>query len=158
ALLRVQGALPLERFTPLFERICEVVHTAHEQGIVHRDLKPENVMVVTRAGRLLPKLVDFGIAAAAADGAGELAGSPPYMARELWVGGGAASARSDVYALGILAYEALTARLPFRGEVADVARAHARAALPPLGAGLPAALDAVLARATAKEPDARHAG
>src|SRR5690606_2437363 len=42
--------------------ICEVVHTAHEQGIVHRDLKPGNVMVLSRAGRLLPQLLDFGIA------------------------------------------------------------------------------------------------
>ncbi|HEU5059044.1 MAG TPA: serine/threonine-protein kinase, partial [Kofleriaceae bacterium] len=62
ALLRAQGPLPLERFVPLIERICEVVHTAHERGIVHRDLKPANVMVLARAGRLLPKLLDFGIA------------------------------------------------------------------------------------------------
>ncbi|HUS67895.1 MAG TPA: serine/threonine-protein kinase, partial [Kofleriaceae bacterium] len=54
-LLEAQGSIPLERFVPLIERICEVVHTAHEQGIVHRDLKPANVMVLSRAGRLLPK-------------------------------------------------------------------------------------------------------
>src|SRR5688572_3558685 len=62
--LRASGPLPLERFIPLLERICEVVHSAHEQGIVHRDLKPSNVMVLSRAGRLLPKLLDFGIAKA----------------------------------------------------------------------------------------------
>src|SRR5678816_3396525 len=61
-MLILQGPIPLERFVPLLERICEVVHTAHEQGIVHRDLKPGNVMVLARAGRLLPKLLDFGIA------------------------------------------------------------------------------------------------
>ena len=61
-LLKAQGPLPLARFIPLFDRICEVVQTAHEQGIVHRDLKPANVMVLSRAGRLLPKLVDFGVA------------------------------------------------------------------------------------------------
>src|SRR4029079_6109371 len=61
-LLDAQGPIPLERFVPLLDRICEVVHTAHEQGIVHRDLKPGNVMVLARAGRLLPKLLDFGIA------------------------------------------------------------------------------------------------
>src|SRR5580704_7749310 len=60
-LLRLQGAMPLSRFAPLFERICDVVHAAHEQGIVHRDLKPPNVMVMSRGGRLLPKLLDFGI-------------------------------------------------------------------------------------------------
>ncbi len=61
-LLRLQGAMPLSRFAPLIERICEVVHAAHDQGIVHRDLKPANVMVMSRVGRLLPKLLDFGIA------------------------------------------------------------------------------------------------
>src|SRR5262245_62993488 len=47
AVLETQGPMPLERFVPLLERICEVVHTAHEQGIVHRDLKPDNVMVIS---------------------------------------------------------------------------------------------------------------
>ncbi len=61
-LLAEQGPLSLPRFVPLFERICEVVQSAHDQGIVHRDLKPANVLVISRAGRLLPKLLDFGIA------------------------------------------------------------------------------------------------
>src|SRR5262249_31339221 len=54
-LLKAQGPIALERFVPLLEKICEVVHTAHESGIIHRDLKPANVMVIARAGRLLPK-------------------------------------------------------------------------------------------------------
>ena len=62
ALLKTQGSLSLARFVPLLEKICEVVYTAHQQGIVHRDIKPSNVMVLSRAGRLLPKLLDFGIA------------------------------------------------------------------------------------------------
>ncbi len=61
-LLEAQGPVPLERFVPLLERICQVVQTAHDQGIVHRDLKPANVMVLARAGQLLPKLLDLGIA------------------------------------------------------------------------------------------------
>src|SRR5256885_1701820 len=61
-ILKIQGPLPLERLVTLLDRVCEVVHTAHEQSIVHRDLKPANVMVLARAGRLLPKLLDFGIA------------------------------------------------------------------------------------------------
>ena len=60
--LETTGPMPLEQFVPLLERICEVVHSAHEQGIIHRDLKPSNVMVVSHAGRYLPKLLDFGIA------------------------------------------------------------------------------------------------
>jgi serine/threonine-protein kinase len=57
-----RGAMPPAIFGPLFGRLCEVVHTAHELGIVHRDLKGANVMVIERAGQLLPKLLDFGIA------------------------------------------------------------------------------------------------
>jgi WD40 repeat protein/serine/threonine protein kinase len=61
-LLKAQGPLPVQRFVPLFQAICQVIQVAHEQGIVHRDIKPSNVMVVARAGVLLPKLLDFGIA------------------------------------------------------------------------------------------------
>jgi WD40 repeat protein/serine/threonine protein kinase len=61
-LIRKSGPLALDRFVPLFERLCEVVQSAHDQGIVHRDIKPSNVMVIVRAGRLMPKLLDFGMA------------------------------------------------------------------------------------------------
>jgi WD40 repeat protein/serine/threonine protein kinase len=56
------GPMAIDRFVPLFERLCEVIQAAHDQGIVHRDIKPSNVMVIARGGRLLPKLLDFGIA------------------------------------------------------------------------------------------------
>ena len=58
--------MPLRTFVPFLERLCEVVETAHERGIVHRDIKPQNVMVIARAGTLLPKLLDLGIAKDAA--------------------------------------------------------------------------------------------
>src|SRR4029078_13290909 len=61
-LIRRSGRLSPERFVPLFERLCEVLQSADDQGIVHRDIKPSNVMVIMRAGRLIPKLLDFGIA------------------------------------------------------------------------------------------------
>src|SRR6476646_3450956 len=60
--LRDRGPLPIEHLVPFLERVAEVVQTAHERGIVHRDLKPSNIMVIERAGRLLPKLLDFGVA------------------------------------------------------------------------------------------------
>ncbi|HEV7556506.1 MAG TPA: serine/threonine-protein kinase, partial [Kofleriaceae bacterium] len=60
--LRDRGPLSLEELVPFFERVAEVVQTVHERGIIHRDLKPSNVMVIERAGRLLPKLLDLGIA------------------------------------------------------------------------------------------------
>jgi serine/threonine protein kinase len=59
--LRAQP-MRLRDLVPFLERLCEVVHTAHEHGIVHRDIKPKNVMVITRAGALMPKLLDLGIA------------------------------------------------------------------------------------------------
>src|SRR6187397_835711 len=59
-LLKTQGSIGLDRFVPLLGLICEVVQTAHDQGIIHRDLKPLNIMAISRAGRLLPKLLDFG--------------------------------------------------------------------------------------------------
>ena len=60
--LTKHGPMPLGQFVAFFERIAAVVQTAHERGIVHRDLKPSNVMVIERAGELLPKLLDFGVA------------------------------------------------------------------------------------------------
>jgi eukaryotic-like serine/threonine-protein kinase len=60
--LKDRGPMPLDQFVPFFQRLAEVVHAAHERGIVHRDLKPSNVMIIERAGQLLPKLLDFGVA------------------------------------------------------------------------------------------------
>src|SRR6185503_18481536 len=170
--------------------LCEVVHTAHEQGIVHRDLKPANVMVVARAGRLLPKLLDLGIAKmtdaaastevgvdttstgehaitgestapldAALTGEGSVVGSPLYMAPEQWSAPQSVDARTDVYALSVLFYEALTRRRPFGGSsVEAVALAHAKAAPPPLGDEFPAALHAALSRGLAKRQEDRPGG
>ncbi|KAB2891243.1 MAG: serine/threonine protein kinase, partial [Kofleriaceae bacterium] len=74
--LRDRGPMPLSDLVPFFERLAEVVHTAHERGIVHRDLKPSNVMVIERAGRLLPKLLDLGIAKLIDDKVGPSAPRP----------------------------------------------------------------------------------
>ncbi|MCG8425118.1 MAG: protein kinase [Proteobacteria bacterium] len=187
-LLELQGPLSLGRLIPLLEKICEVIHTAHQEGIVHRDIKPANVMVLARAGRLLPKLLDFGIARLADDlkdegrtaankvgkGAktakpdddpranwsmsnltrrGLYLGSPPYMAPEQWVNAANVDARTDQYGVAVLAYQALTGRLPFRASSdSAMARAHASKQVPPLGDGFPAGLNEVLRRALAKKP------
>ncbi len=195
-LLEAQGPIPLERFVPLLERICQVVQTAHEQGIVHRDLKPANVMVLARAGQLLPKLLDLGIAKLAADVPGEsrpkatahdgeddreafaetvtpnphsssegrlteegaIMGSPLYMAPEQWTDAGDVDERTDIYALGVLSYEALTGKVPFPGANRyAIAMAHAQQPPPALGGEFSPNLDAVLARAMAKRPAARFA-
>ncbi|HEY0986859.1 MAG TPA: serine/threonine-protein kinase, partial [Kofleriaceae bacterium] len=156
AMIAAHGALPLDRFVVLFERLCEVVHDVHEHGIVHRDIKPENVMVVSKAGRQLPKLLDLGVATLAGHGDDRRIGSPRYMAPEQWVRGGELDRRSDLYGLGVLAYEALTGRPPFAAtEIAELARAHARAAVPPVGDGLPPELDGFFGAALAKDRAAR---
>jgi WD40 repeat protein/serine/threonine protein kinase len=172
--LRSTGSLTLERFVPLLERICEVVHTAHDQGLVHRDLKPSNIMVLSRAGRLLPKLLDFGIARAIQGSekgsrlAGQqtspkrrdamsIVGSPLYMSPEQWVKPDGVGPPADIYSLGILSFEILRGRPPFLGDLVAIARAHASGRLPPLGEPFPPALDEVLRKATAKKPAERYA-
>src|SRR6185503_9151162 len=135
-----------------------VVHDVHDHGIVHRDIKPQNVMVVSKAGRLLPKLLDLGVATLTGHGDDRRIGSPRYMAPEQWVRGGEVDRRSDLYGLGVLAYEALTGRVPFAAtEIVELARAHARAAVPAVGDGLPAELDGFFGAALAKDRAARPA-
>jgi serine/threonine-protein kinase len=79
--LRDHGPMPLEQFVPFFEGVAEVVQNTHEHGIVHRDLKPSNIMVVERGGRMVPKLLDFGVAMLLADE--KLPGSTPQTIQRL---------------------------------------------------------------------------
>jgi WD40 repeat protein/serine/threonine protein kinase len=206
--LREKGPLALDLLVPFFECVAEVVQTAHDRGIVHRDLKPSNVMVIERAGKLLPKLLDFGVAkllgepalprpprlpagttppvaVAVADEhrldtaeavtltasttppqrhdlqhrlthADSTIGSPPYMSPEQWNNAVTVGPTSDLYALAVIAYEALTGRRPFTATtVTEYAELHCNAAVPPLGDGLPAALDRLFERALAKQPEQR---
>ncbi|MGH2901414.1 MAG: serine/threonine-protein kinase, partial [Solirubrobacteraceae bacterium] len=153
--------------------------------IIHRDIKPSNVMVIARAGRLMPKLLDFGIAkrvegsdgedtwlevapalaAASPAGAdhtlthdGQVLGSPAYMAPEQWRDAATAGPLADQYSLALLAYEALTGHHAFIGpSIEELAEQHLTAPLPALPEHLPATLDAVLARASDKAPERRFA-
>src|SRR6266852_2775465 len=102
----------------IFKQLADALAYAHEQGIIHRDIKPVNVLM-DRSGR--PILSDFGIAKVLAStqdhltrpGAG--VGTPEYMSPEQCQGG-PVDARSDIYALGVMLFEALTGRLPFMGD------------------------------------------
>ncbi|HEU4727706.1 MAG TPA: WD40 repeat domain-containing serine/threonine-protein kinase [Kofleriaceae bacterium] len=178
------GTMSLEALVPLLERVAQVVHAAHERGIVHRDIKPANIML-TGTGELLPKLLDFGLSKALGDVApvhapelgrqldqsqlltirvpssdqtsdSVVLGTPPYMAPELWTGTDAGPA-ADVYALGVIAFQALTGRQPFRGDTAEqLGRQHLTERIPTVGGTLPTGLDAVFARALAKRPSDRY--
>jgi eukaryotic-like serine/threonine-protein kinase len=130
---------------------------AHAVGLVHRDIKPQNLLV-TRDGQV--KITDFGIASAAgsamATSTGVLVCTPAYLAPER-AAGAAATPAADLYALGIVAYQCLTGRLPFTGEPLAVMLAHRDGPLPPLPPSVPSEAAALVAALTAKDPRARPA-
>ena len=148
-------------------QVASALTSAHEAGLVHRDVKPSNVLVTGLGddqASAFAYLVDFGIARGAPGSEGtavttntETVGTLSYMAPER-ISGGSGDHRSDIYSLACMLYECLTGRAPFVGESFQVMYAHVNTA-PPLPssarAALPPAIDAVIARGMAKDPDAR---
>lgn len=142
--------------------IASALDYAHQRGIIHRDIKPANVLLDTN-GHLY--LADFGIAKAIGAGAENLTqtgvgiGTPEYMAPEQTEG--RADQRSDVYALGVIAYEGLTGHVPYTGNTPiDVAIKHITAPLPPMASpigAIPPLVEQAVRRALAKSPDNRYA-
>ncbi len=130
---------------------------AHRAGLVHRDIKPGNLLLGP-GGQL--KITDFGIAHAAGSApltrTGTVLGTPAYLAPERAAGSPAVPA-SDLYSLGIVAYEYLAGTPPFRGSPLDVATAHCSRQLPPLPGEVPQPVAALVADLTAKDPAGRLA-
>jgi serine/threonine-protein kinase len=130
---------------------------AHAAGLVHRDIKPGNLLL---APPDQVKITDFGIAYAAGSApitrTGMMVGTPAYVAPERLTGAGATPA-SDLYSLGIVAYECLAGALPFSGTAMEVVLSHQMRPLPPLPAAVPAEAAALVAELTAKDPAARPA-
>ncbi|MEY4487709.1 MAG: hypothetical protein RIQ79_217, partial [Verrucomicrobiota bacterium] len=126
--------------------ICEALQYAHEKGVVHRDIKPENLLL-DREGRV--KIADFGIAAlvdSGGDGAGERAGTPPYMAPEQAASASpAVDHRADIYALGVVLYEMLTGERPAKDVVAPSRKVQ-----------IDVRLDEIVLRALEKSPSLRY--
>jgi tRNA A-37 threonylcarbamoyl transferase component Bud32 len=163
------GPLDLLAALNVLAPIADALDTAHARGVIHRDLKPDNIVVSNAHGVFV---LDFGIAklvSSANDGAtgpgtltgqGTWLGTPGYMAPEQWSADGARAA-SDRYALGVIAYELLVGKLPFAASsVPQMMEQHFRAEVPAVSASgktIPPALDPVLRRALAKDPDARYA-
>ncbi len=151
--------------------IAEALLFAHEHGVVHRDLKPENVLLIPDVAdprTFSLKILDFGIAKLLREEpltrtrVGCVVGTPTYMAPEQWQPGSRIDQRTDVYALGCLFFEMLCGRPPFV-ETDDVGmrRAHLEDAAPKvttLEPELPAALDPLIARMLAKDPEDRPQG
>ncbi len=160
-LIRTQGRLPSARIAKLTEQIASALDYAHGRGIIHRDLKPQNVLLDEQGNAIL---TDFGIAkivqpdVTALTGTGTAMGTPSYMSPEQWQGG-TIDQRSDIYALGVMLYEMLSGTLPFSSDTpAGMMYMHINQP-PPLIRGtrpdLPDAVEKVLIKALAKQPEQR---
>jgi len=160
SLARLLDAGPVDpaRTMALIAQAARALQAAHTAGLVHRDIKPGNLLV-SRTGQL--KITDFGIAHATGSAPltrpGALMGTPAYLAPEQ-VTGGHATPATDLYALGIVAYQCLTGRPPFTGPPVVVALAHQERPLPPLPPSVPRDVAALVADLTSKDPWMRPAG
>lgn len=133
-MIQEQGYLTPEEVVPIFTQICDAMTRTHEQNIIHRDLKPGNIIIIKKeGGKPEAKLVDFGMVkfetqsgrqAQALTQPGEVFGSPYYMSPEQCTGM-KLDARSDIYSMGVLMYEAVTGRPPFlAANMAEMAQMH----------------------------------
>src|SRR5919197_1859136 len=162
ALLRVEGGLAPQRALTLVEQVASALDAAHERGLVHRDVKPSNILLTGKPEHEHCYLADFGLSTSTSDRSvadpGRIVGTIDYVAPEQ-IRGGDVDGRADVYSLTCLLYECLVGDVPYR-RPSDVAVIYAHLEEPAPKASerepsLPAALDAVLARGTAKAPDDR---
>jgi eukaryotic-like serine/threonine-protein kinase len=151
------GALHPAQAMSVVAEAAAGLQAAHEAGLVHRDIKPANLLL-TRGGQV--KVTDFGVSYAINSqpmtSSNTLLGTAGYVAPERLTGGGVTAA-ADLYALGIVAWECLTGRPPFRGTPIEVVVAHRDQPLPPLPASVPGGVVALVEELTAKDPAARPA-
>jgi serine/threonine-protein kinase len=121
-----EGPIPIGVGVPLMKQVCDALTFAHEQQIVHRDLKPENIFLIVEDGKLKAVVTDFGLAKerradpgmAKLTATGIILGTPEFMSPEQ-IRGKPLDGRSDIYALGLVAFEMFTGRLPFEGRSAQ---------------------------------------
>jgi hypothetical protein len=159
--LASRGRLPLDETIDLVSQAARALDHAHAGQVVHRDVKPGNIMIEP-SGHV--KVMDFGIAkietGANLTSTGLILGTPNYMSPEQ-ARGQKVDGRSDLFSLGCVLYECLSGRKPFLGESVTAILVKILTEEPPpidyLSTGLPRELDAVLRRATAKDPAARYA-
>jgi len=165
-LLQRERVLPVSRACHILAQICEAIEAAHARGIVHRDLKPHNVVLLDRPGHPdFVKVLDFGISKMGwrqepITEQGAILGTPEYMAPEQ-ASGESVDPRTDIYALGVMAYELVTGTLPFRGDhsVATMLKHINEAVEPPRhrrpDLGIPEELEQAILKALSKKADDR---
>ncbi|HEX8435646.1 serine/threonine-protein kinase [Archangium sp.] len=169
ALIRERAPLPLSEAVPLLCEVLDALSAAHAVGVIHRDLKPSNIFVVRQSnGAEYLKVLDFGLAKHGSAPGGSLLsqthsnlviGTPQYMAPEQALCE-AVGPQTDLYALGVIAFELLTGQRPFLGRSYLEVVAHHLNSPPPAPSSLvpqPPGLDALLLRLLAKEPRQRPA-
>jgi serine/threonine-protein kinase len=166
-LLAREAPFALERAVDLARQIADGLGAAHELGIVHRDLKPDNILVTrSKSGREVAKVVDFGIAKAMQEGAGEaltrtglVIGTPEFMSPEQLLGD-PIDARSDLYALGCILHLMLTAAPAFEAPTREQMIKRRLSENPPhaqeLDPGIPDSIDRVIVKLLARSPDDRY--
>ena len=146
------GALDVARTMDIVAQVAAGLQAAHGAGLIHRDIKPANILFAPDG---TVRITDFGIAHAVGSvpltATGMVMGTPGYIAPER-ISGGQTGAASDLYALGIVAYECLAGSRPFSGAPLDVAIAHRDRPLPPLPPSVPAEVAALVMMLTAKDP------
>jgi streptogramin lyase len=158
-----EGALAPARALAILSQVAEALDAAHARRLVHRDVKPSNVLLAGPAEREHVYLADFGLTKTVSDGEElqslQLSGTADYLSPEQ-IAESSSGASSDVYSLGCVLYECLTGRVPYpREQELAVLWAHVDEAPPrpsEVLPQLPRALDDVIARALAKEPDDRY--
>jgi len=167
-LIEQHGPLPPARVCYLLEQVCDALREAHNIGLVHRDVKPGNIFSAKRGGVYdVAKLLDFGLVKSSDETEnmnltldGTITGSPLYMSPEQASGAAEPDARSDIYALGAVAYFMLTGRPPFESDKPlRVLFAHANDPVVPPSqhrADVPADLEEVILRCLAKKPGDRY--
>jgi serine/threonine-protein kinase len=161
--------LPPPQVATILTQVARALARAHQSGIVHRDLKPDNIFLVRESGEDLVKVLDFGIAkklgvlsgdSGVRTSTGAMLGTPYYMSPEQALGKGTIDHRTDIWSLGIIAYECLLGWRPFDSDTLGsllMAICSEPVPVPSTVAAVPAGFDAWFARAAARDPAQRFA-